>query len=107
MNSYQTTETRRKDYIDSTEKTIQLHKKTKRMISFNDIRNISNTILSKAPSGTKLRIRGLGIDRWHTLKGMETELNLLDEEEYYAGRVKDTGNFTTFSQLEITILKPK
>jgi hypothetical protein len=107
MDTYQTTVTRRKDYIGSTERTIQFYKKSKKPISFNDIRNISNGILTKAPSGTKLRIRGLGIDRWHTLKAMDGDLDILNEEEYYAGRVKNTGNFTNFSQLEITILKEK
>ena len=94
-------------------KTFQLHKKNKNEITPKEIQNLYKTFLEKAKPNTKLRIRGLGIDKYATitygtLKNMNDDnLDILDYEEYYEGKVKDSGKFKKFSQLEFTIYEPE
>jgi hypothetical protein len=48
----------------------------------------------------------LGKAQWITVKNMNNDLNIQDEEEYYRGKVKETAKFYKFSQLEIILIKP-
>ena len=62
--------------------------------------------LAKKYDPRDIIVRGLGPDRWATLKGLgDDELNLKDYEEYYEDRVKDTGKFMTFSQIQVIVKK--
>ncbi len=99
--------TETKDFLDSKETTLQINKKNKKSINPKEIKRLTENLLQSAPKGSKLRIRGLGIDRWHTLKGYDTNLDVKEDEEYYDGKVRETGKFADFSQIEITILKLK
>ncbi len=63
---------------------------------------MTGNLWQSAPKGSKLRIR---IDRWHTLKGFDSNLDVKEDEEYYDGIVREAGKFADFSQIEITILK--
>jgi hypothetical protein len=95
------------DFGDSIEKTTTISKKSKKRISPEEIRKISEKLLKNAPKGSKIRIRGLGIDRWNTLQSYDKALQILDYEEYYEGKVKEPNKFADFSQIEITLLKIK
>lgn len=110
MQNFKITETGSKTVFNQTQKSFQLHKTNKSEISIDEIKAITSDFLNKAPNGTKLRIRGLGIDKYNTinyvtLKGLNEQLQILDEEDYLDGKVKDTSKFKRFSQIEFTVIK--
>ena len=107
MNNYTTTVLGKKEFVDSTQTTMKIHKNNKNDISPKEIQILTKQLLAKAPKNTKLRIRGLGIDRWQNLKTFDDDLNVQDYDEYYQGKVEDSGKFTNFSQLELIFIKPK
>jgi len=106
-----------KDKIRTIEKTFHLHKRNETEITQQEIKDITKSFLEKADKNTKIMIRALGIDKYNTkatvtLKDLNNNLNVLDEEEfvqakYYEGHVKDVNKFKKFSQLEFTIIKTK
>jgi hypothetical protein len=106
MNNYTTQVLNKKVFTDSTQTTIKVKKNNNNTISPDELKIVTKNLLAKAPKGTKLRIRGLGIDKWINLKSFDKELNIKDEEEYYNGKVKETGKFMNFSQIELVFLKP-
>ena len=107
MNNYTTTVLAKKEFVDSTQTTMKIHRNNKHNITPTEIQMLTKNLLEKAPKNTKLRIRGLGIDSWHNLKTFDDDLNVQDYDEYYKGKVKDTGKFTNFSQIEMVFIKPK
>ncbi len=54
-------------------------------------------------------VRGLGIERWMTLKGLNEEFDPESLEEYYRNKIKeeDIQKFIEYSQIQITVFKPK
>ena len=106
-----------KDKTRTIEKSFQLHKNNKTEITQQEIKDITKSFLDKADKNTKIMIRALGIDKYNTittvtLKDLNNDLNVLDEEEYarakyYEGHVKDVTKFKKFSQLMFTIIKTK
>ena len=95
-----------KKYIDSEENTIQIYKKNKNRISVDEVRRLVGNIQKERPNA-KILVRGLGIDRWHTLKTFDEELNIMDTDTYYQGKVKEPDKFADFSQLQLTVLKSR
>ena len=73
-------------------------------IKVNEIKAILAT-LTKGNTDTKIMIRGLNADKWNTLKGYSTDLNIADFEDYYQNKVSDTSKFDYFTQLEISVFK--
>jgi hypothetical protein len=54
---------------------------------------------------TKILVRGMSeIGVW-TIKSYENNIDNMfdDEEDYFAGRVRDTGKFQSFDQIEISL----
>lgn len=106
-----------KQKFNTIQKTFQLYKKNKTEITAQEVRDITKSFLDKADKSTKIMIRALGIDKYNTvgtvtLKDLNNNLHLLDEEEfgranYYEGHVKDKSKFKKFSQLEFIIIKNK
>jgi hypothetical protein len=106
-----------KDKTRTIEKTFQLYKRNNTEITQQEIKDITKSFLEKADKNTKIMIRALGIDKYNTvgtvtLKDLNDNLNVLDEEEfaqakYYEGHVKDVNKFKKFSQLEFIIIKTK
>ena len=106
-----------KDKTRTIEKTFHFHKRNKTEISQQEIKDITKSFLEKADKNTKIMIRALGIDKYNTistvtLKDLNNNLNVLDEEEfgranYYEGHVKDANKFKKFSQLEFTVIKKR
>lgn len=107
MNSFEFVKKDDKQLAFATLSTFQVYKKNKSEISHDQIGAIVRSLQSKAPRGTKLRVRALNIDRWSTLKGFDEDLDLQNEEDYLDGRVRETTKFLKAYQLEIVLMKPK
>jgi translation elongation factor EF-G len=114
MNNFTTTVVKQKEFIDSVKTVLHINKIDKSEITPDEVKKMTEKILKKAPEGSKLMIRGLnpmhwstlGKAQWITLKNMDNDLNIKDEDEYYQGEVKETAKFYKFSQLEIILIKP-
>ena len=54
-------------------------------------------------------IRGLNIERWQTLKGMNEEFDPETFIDYYRNKVQedDVQKFTEFKQVQVTVFKLK
>ena len=54
-------------------------------------------------------IRGLNIERWLTLKGMNDDFDDESFDDYYRNTVKeaDVHKFTTFAQIQLSVFKKK
>ena len=104
MNNFEIKVTENINFRDSEQKTFSIYKKNKKQISPAELRLL---ITKLQVENTKVRVRGLGIDRWHSLKGFEDNGNIEEDEEYYEGKVREVGKFADFSQIQITILKLK
>ena len=110
MNNFKITETDSKILFNQSQKTFQLHKNNHSEIKPDEIKAVCKSFLEKAPEGTRLRVRALGIDKFNTigfatLKSLDKDLEVLDEEDYLKGKVKDTSKFKKFSQLELVVIK--
>lgn len=90
------------------EKTIVFHRADKQAtIDGTDIEQVLSQIEDEAEEQGKdisVVVRAMAKDRWLTLKGLQDELNVMDAEDYYRGRVHDPSEFTKFHMLELTIL---
>ena len=95
-----------KELDDSTMHTVHVHKTNKSKMTVKQIKALTKSLQEKFGENIQLRIRALGPDKWTTLKTFESELNVLDEEEYYRGKVREHAKFMEFYQLEFAILQP-
>ena len=104
---YETLESRQ--FLKVKEITYKVTRKDKKMnITPEDVRQLVKSIetqASKRGETIRLMVRALNGMREFTLKGFDTDLDVLDFEEYFEGKVKDISKFTDFAQLEITIMK--
>lgn len=112
MNNFRTRVLKEKDLIDSKMTTVEMTKNNNDDITPAEIRIISKQLLQKAPKGTRLSIRALGIDKWNcsdwkTLQKFDKDIQVQDDEEYYDGKVRNTAKFLKFSQIQLTVIKPK
>jgi hypothetical protein len=94
----------KRDFKDATQTTIQLSNKNKKYMTVDQITKIIDKFKTKE---TKIMVRGLNIQKWSTLKGMDTEFNHKDFIEYYENKVTDATKFTTFAQIQIVVLRNK
>jgi hypothetical protein len=95
-----------REHQHSTETRMQITRKGKKQINVDELFGIFNG-LKKNKKGSQFIIRALNGQRWFTFKGYEDEdLNVQNFEEYYNNRVKDTGKFEMFSQIEIISMTP-
>ena len=94
-----------KELEDATMHTVRVYKTNKTKINTKQIKALTKSLQDKFGENIQLRIRALGPDRWTTLKTFESELNVLDEEEYYRGKVREHAKFMEFFQLEFVILQ--
>ena len=96
----------KKQLMDGMQTTIQLSNRNKSNITTDEIKDIINHM---EVGGTKIMIRGLNIERWMTLKGMDREFDAEEFENYYINKVAeaDVEKFTEFKQIQITVFKPK
>jgi len=107
MEKYNSKTLKLKKFEKSEMKTIQITAKDENdNFSIQDIKNILTGLEKKYPNG-KFRIRGMA-DYWKTLKSMDSELMTDGEiDEYLNNRVKNTGKFKSFNQMEFTVVSMK
>ena len=96
-----------KELDDSTMHTVHVHKTNKSKMTVKQINALTKSLQEKFGENIQLRIRALGPDKWTTLKTFESELNVLDEEEYYRGKVREHAKFLECYQTEFIILQPR
>ena len=96
----------KRDVGDGVQTTIQLSNRDKSDITTDEIAEIVNKL---STGGSKVMIRGLNIERWCTLKGMNEEFDPESFIDYYVNKVReeDVQKFTEFKQVQVTVFKLK
>ena len=96
----------KRDVGDGIQTTIQLSNTDKSKITTAEIGEIVNKF---STGGNKILVRGLNIERWQTIKGMQEEFDPESFIDYYINKVKeaDVEKFTEFFQVQITVFKKK
>ena len=99
----------------------QVHQNNKKPFTAEQLKALTAQILKKAPTGTDLQVKAhadklpanapviiqaLNPQMWRTLKAFGKDINVMDEEEYYDGKVKDDTKFNSYYQARITINMP-
>ena len=96
----------KRDVGDGVQTTIQLYNRDKSDITTEEISEIVNKL---STGGSKIMVRGLNIERWMTLKGMNEEFDPEIFIDYYRNKVRedDVQKFTEFKQVQVTVFKLK
>ena len=96
----------KKEFDKSSQTTIQLSNKNKSNITIEEISQIINRFQK---GGAKILVRGLNIERWATLKGLNEEFDGESFEDYYRNKVEESAveKFIEFSQVQISVIKKK
>ena len=96
----------KRDVGDGIQTTIQLSNRDKSDITTDEIAEIVNKL---STGGSKVMIRGLNIERWQTLKGMNEDFDPETFIDYYRNKVQedDVQKFTEFKQVQVTVFKLK
>ena len=96
----------KRDVGDGIQTTIQLSNSDKSNITTEEIGHIVNQF---STGGKKIMVRGLNIERWMTLKGMNEDFDPESFIDYYVNKVReeDVEKFTEFKQVQITVFKLK
>jgi len=96
----------KRDVGDGIQTTIQLSNTDKSKITTEEIGEIVNKF---STGGNKILVRGLNIERWQTIKGMQEEFDPESFVDYYVNKVKeaDVEKFIEFMQVQITVFKKK
>jgi len=96
----------KRDVGDGVQTTIQLSNKDKSDITTDEVAEIVNRL---STGGSKVMVRGLNIERWMTIKGMNEEFDAETFIDYYVNKVReeDVQKFTEFKQVQITVFKLK
>ena len=96
----------KRDVGDGVQTTIQLSNTDKSKITTEEIGEIVNKF---STGGNKILVRGLNIERWQTIKGMQEEFDPESFIDYYRNKVReaDVDKFIEFMQVQITVFKKK
>ena len=96
----------KKEFENSTQTTIQLSNKNGSNITTDEITQIINRFQK---GGAQILVRGLNIERWMTLKGLNEEFDGETFIEYYQNKVEESAieKFTQFSQVQISVIKKR
>jgi hypothetical protein len=96
----------KKEFENSTQTTIQLSNKNGSNITTDEITQIIHRFQK---GGAQILVRGLNIERWMTLKGLNEEFDGETFIEYYQNKVEETAveKFTQFSQVQISVIKKR
>ena len=96
----------KRDVGDGIQTTIQLSNTDKSKITTEEIGQIVNKF---STGGNKIMVRGLNIERWMTVKGLNEDFDPESFIDYYINKVKeaDVEKFTEFMQVQITVFKKK
>lgn len=98
-----------RDFPRSSQKTYQIKRVAKgQQIDVPEIKALIKKLQTEgAKKNIKIMVRGLNADKWGTLKGFDTDLQIEEFDDYYKNKgiaKKDMEKFEKFSQLQITIL---
>jgi hypothetical protein len=99
-----------KDFKTVRESTIMISRKDKEWMEAEELKSYFNSLMKDAKKDNvklDVMIRVLAGTRWFTVKGKSGGLNIKSVEEYFEGRVKDEQKFALFSQIHVTVWKPK
>ena len=96
----------KRDVGDGIQTTIQLSNTDKSKITTEEIGQIVNKF---STGGNKIMVRGLNIERWMTVKGLNEDFDPDSFIDYYVNKVKeaDVEKFIEFMQVQITVFKKK
>ena len=96
----------KRDVGDGIQTTIQLSNRDKSDITTDEVAEIVNRL---STGGSKVMVRGLNIERWCTLKGMNEDFDPETFIDYYRNKVQedDVQKFTEFKQVQVTVFKLK
>ena len=96
----------KRDVGDGIQTTIQLSNTDKSKITTEEIGQIVNKF---STGGNKIMVRGLNIERWMTVKGLNEDFDPESFIDYYVNRIReqDVDKFTEFFQVQITVFKKK
>jgi hypothetical protein len=98
----------------------QIYKKNKTPMTAKELKAISAKLLEKVPKGSDLMIKGhddtlpanapvmiqgLNPERWRTIKAYGKDINIMDEEDYYDGKVQDESKFKKYYQAVVTLTR--
>lgn len=100
----------KKDFIGgSSMTTLQIVKKNNQQITFNDVSFINKYLSEQAEKNNhnvRVGIRALAIDKWTTLKAMDSELITEDEyDDYFINKVANISKFNKFQQLQFIVMR--
>jgi hypothetical protein len=108
MSKYNTIVRQQEKLKNSTQKTLQVSRNDKKLIDIDEVIKLTTGLQGIGDSqdkNTSLLIRGESIAGWTTIKGFDEDLKSIDDYlEYYSNRVKSTGKFNGFYQLQVTII---
>ena len=96
----------KRDVGDGIQTTIQLSNTDKSKITTEEIGQIVNKF---STGGNKIMVRGLNIERWMTVKGLNEDFDPESFIDYYVNKIReqDVDKFTEFFQVQITVFKKK
>lgn len=108
MNNFNINVVSKKEWSDSIQTRLQIHKRNKKEMTLDELKSVSEKLSNNIPKGGTFMIRALGIHGWRSFKSYDKAFNYQTEEEYLDGKVKETSKFMNkFSQVEFTFIKPK
>ena len=98
----------------------QVYKTNKQPFTAKELKTLTAMILKKAPTAdmqikghadnlpanAPVMLQGLNPERWRTIKAYGQDADIMDEDDYYNGKVRDESKFNKYYQAIITILKP-
>ena len=109
MDKYKVTDPTRREIGNLVEITtrFRLNTKKNRQLDVKHMREILEIVEAGIPENAKVMVRGLNGHRFFTFKTYNTDLKVLDFDEYYRNKVEDTGKFEKFEYIEITVVRER
>ena len=103
---------KRRDQGDANETWMHLYKDDNKRFTMNEVNSFAKSFDKKVKdtkSDMRYMIKVLGVDGVFTLKALDGPYKeLLEEDDYYVGRVKDKGKFTNeFLQIQLYVYESK
>ena len=108
MNKFNIISRKERAIIGATEVTQQISLRDETMMTIDDIKDLETNFINNARlqnKDIKLMIRGLNIQRWMTLKGFNTDVEVDGLKDYYQNKVDNAEKFLSFYQIQVTMIK--
>ena len=96
----------KREFANSVQTTIQLSNRNKSKITTDEVKQIVDRFQR---GGSRIIVRGLNVERWLTLKGLNDEFDAETFLDYYKNKVSEDAveKFTEFFQLQISVIKER